>query len=154
MAKKNKSNIFILTISGKDKVGIIAKLSTAMTRVNVTKGAEFNGSLRRALASAITKKLVVNGASAQRFKLTDAGKLSMKPKKKKVVKKKKTTKKKKKVTKKKSKKVTKKKSKKKTTKKKKPASKKKKVSKKKPASKKKVSKKKKTSKKKRSSRKK
>lgn len=35
MAKRNNSNIFILTISGKDKVGIIAKLSTAMTRANV-----------------------------------------------------------------------------------------------------------------------
>ena len=35
MAKKNQSNIFILTISGKDKVGIIAKLSGAMTKANV-----------------------------------------------------------------------------------------------------------------------
>ena len=35
MAKKNQSNIFILTISGKDKVGIIAKLSGAMTKANI-----------------------------------------------------------------------------------------------------------------------
>jgi len=32
---RNQSSIFILTISGKDKVGIIAKLSGAMTKANV-----------------------------------------------------------------------------------------------------------------------
>lgn len=35
MAEKNNSDISILTISGKDKVGIIAKLSTAMTKANI-----------------------------------------------------------------------------------------------------------------------
>ena len=35
MAAQNSSNISILTISGKDKVGIIAKLSTAMTKANI-----------------------------------------------------------------------------------------------------------------------
>lgn len=35
MAAKKGSDISILTISGKDKVGIIAKLSTAMTKANI-----------------------------------------------------------------------------------------------------------------------
>ena len=35
MAKRKTSNICILTISGKDKVGIIARLSTAMTKANI-----------------------------------------------------------------------------------------------------------------------
>lgn len=35
MAKQKTSNICILTISGKDKVGIIARLSTAMTKANI-----------------------------------------------------------------------------------------------------------------------
>ena len=35
MAKKKQSQICIVTITGKDKVGIIAKISTAMSRVNI-----------------------------------------------------------------------------------------------------------------------
>ena len=35
MAARKSSNICILTISGKDKVGIIARLSTAMTKANI-----------------------------------------------------------------------------------------------------------------------
>jgi ACT domain-containing protein len=35
MAKKKQSQICIVTVTGKDKVGIIAKLSAAMTRANI-----------------------------------------------------------------------------------------------------------------------
>ena len=35
MPARKSSNICILTISGKDKVGIIARLSTAMTKANI-----------------------------------------------------------------------------------------------------------------------
>jgi ACT domain-containing protein len=35
MAKKKKPQICIVTVTGKDKVGIIAKLSAAMTRANI-----------------------------------------------------------------------------------------------------------------------
>ena len=35
MSARKSSNICILTISGKDKVGIIARLSTAMTKANI-----------------------------------------------------------------------------------------------------------------------
>jgi len=113
-----------------------------------TAGAQFNATLRKALAKAVAAGVLKHGETAQRFKLGENAKSVTnppKPKKKKVVKKKKT------VTKKKKKKVTKKK-KKTVSKKKKTVSKKKKTvsKKKKPASKKKktVSKKKKTTKKK------
>ena len=109
-------------------------------------GASFNSALRRALAAGIKAGIFAHGATAQRFKMTEAGRAARKDankpkpkpkKKKKVVKKKKKTtkKKKKKTTKKKKKKVVKKK--KKTTKKKKaPMKKKKKAIKKKKSSKK------------------
>eukprot|EP01083_Nonionella_stella_P191364 708383_1 len=100
---------------------------------NLEAGARFNSSLRAALGSGMTAGILVHGDTAQRYKLTDAGKQEIKdankqkkskkkktPKKKKKTPKKKTSKKKKKVTKKK--KVSKKK--KTTSKKKKPASKK------------------------------
>jgi len=35
MAKKKTSQIFIVTVTGEDKVGIIAKLATAMARRNI-----------------------------------------------------------------------------------------------------------------------
>lgn len=35
MAKKKKSKIFIITVTGKDKVGIIAKISNAFARANI-----------------------------------------------------------------------------------------------------------------------
>lgn len=35
MAKKKESQVFIVTVTGKDKVGIIAKISAAMAKVNV-----------------------------------------------------------------------------------------------------------------------
>ena len=35
MAKKKQSQICIITVTGKDKVGIIAKLSTAMAKANI-----------------------------------------------------------------------------------------------------------------------
>ena len=120
----------------------------------INAGASFNAVLRRALAAGIQSGVLCQGATAQRFKLTDAGRTERtnankpkpKKKKKKVVKKKKKTtkKKKKKTTKKKKKKVTKKK--KKVTKKKKKVSKKKKPAKK---SKKKTTKKKKVTRKRR-----
>ena len=130
-------------------------------------GGMFNAALRRALMSGCAAGVFAHGDSAQRFKLTDAGrkvrndanKPKPKKKKKKVVKKKKTTKKKKKTTKKK-KKTTKKKKvvkkKKTTTKKKKAAPKRKAGSKKKAAPKRKPAskgKKKKTTTKKRASKK-
>ena len=94
-------------------------------------GAAFNAALRRALAAGIKAGVIAQGASAQRFKMTESGraerKNANKPKPKKKAKKKVTKKKakKKKTTKKKKKKTTKKK-KKKVTKKKKKVTKKKK----------------------------
>ncbi len=35
MAKKKESKIFIITVTGKDKVGIIAKISNAFSRANI-----------------------------------------------------------------------------------------------------------------------
>ena len=35
MAEKKESQICIITVTGKDKVGIIARLSTAMTKANI-----------------------------------------------------------------------------------------------------------------------
>jgi len=35
MAKSKEQQICIITVTGKDKVGIIAKLSTAMTKANI-----------------------------------------------------------------------------------------------------------------------
>ena len=35
MAKKTESQICIVTVTGKDKVGIIARLSTAMAKMNI-----------------------------------------------------------------------------------------------------------------------
>lgn len=35
MAKERESQICIVTVTGKDKVGIIARLSTAMARMNI-----------------------------------------------------------------------------------------------------------------------
>jgi ACT domain-containing protein len=35
MAKKSESQVCIVTVTGKDKVGIIARLSTAMAKMNI-----------------------------------------------------------------------------------------------------------------------
>ena len=35
MAKKTESQVCIVTVTGKDKVGIIARLSTAMAKMNI-----------------------------------------------------------------------------------------------------------------------